>query len=59
MPIDYLAFGYATAVAAGGILGYVKSSEHLSDTQIIIIHIIDIIVIIIMIIISRFNTFTR
>lgn len=27
MPIDYAAFGYAAAVAGGGILGYVKSSK--------------------------------
>ncbi|KAK0181530.1 hypothetical protein PV327_003807 [Microctonus hyperodae] len=27
MPIDYAAFGYAAAVAGGGILGYVKTKS--------------------------------
>ncbi|XP_018393036.1 PREDICTED: transmembrane protein 14C [Cyphomyrmex costatus] len=27
MPIDYVAFAYAAAVAGGGVLGYVKSSS--------------------------------
>jgi len=27
MPIDIAAFAYAAAVAGGGVLGYVKSSE--------------------------------
>lgn len=31
MPIDIPAFAYAAAVAGGGILGYVRSSEFMSN----------------------------
>lgn len=33
MPIDFPAFGYAAAVAAGGVLGYVKSSKFIYNKQ--------------------------
>jgi len=27
MPVDFVGFGYAIAVAAGGVMGYVKSGK--------------------------------